>query len=116
METFKEFTFEAAHRSPPFEGLHGHSFKVQVFLTGERHPVYGWSHNLYDVDLELKKLRKQLDHTYLNDIEGLAYTTLENVTHWIWCQLNSSLTGVTRVILSRGRDGDVEGCICTSAG
>ena len=114
METFKEFAFEAAHRSPPFEGLHGHSFKVQVFMQGERDPVYGWSHNLYEVDEILNAVRQQLDHKYLNDIEGLSYATLENVTHWIWNQLEPKLVGLSRVVLSRGRDGQVEGCICSA--
>jgi 6-pyruvoyltetrahydropterin/6-carboxytetrahydropterin synthase len=113
METFSEFTFEAAHRSPPFEGLHGHSFKVQVFMTGERDPIYGWSHNLYDVKQICAELKKKVDHKYLNDIDGLAYPTLENVACWIWEQLDRTLPGLTRVILSRGRDGDAEGCIFT---
>lgn len=113
METFKEFTFEAAHRNLPFEGLHGHSFKVQVFMQGDRHPVYGWSHNLYEVDETLSAIRQQLDHKYLNELDGLEVPTLENVTHWIWDRLEPTLTGLTRVVLSRGRDGQVEGCICS---
>src|SRR3978361_302967 len=111
METFKEFTFEAAHRSPPFEGLHGHSFKVQVFMRGERDPVYGWSHKLYAVDAGVSAVRAQLHHKYLKDVEGLRYATLENVTHWIRDQLQPKLAGLTRVVLTRGRDGQVEGCV-----
>ncbi|TIM67488.1 MAG: 6-carboxytetrahydropterin synthase, partial [Mesorhizobium sp.] len=26
VETYKEFTFEAAHQLQPFSGLHGHTF------------------------------------------------------------------------------------------
>lgn len=116
METFKEFTFEAAHRSPPFEGLHGHSFKVQVVMRGTPDPVFGWSHNLYEVDKPLKEVRARLDHTYLNDIEGLAYPTLENVTRWIWGELHGRIDGLSRVVLTRGRDGDVEGCSYSGQG
>src|SRR3978361_1540184 len=111
METFKEFTFEAAHRSPPFEGLHGHSFKVQVFLQGDGDQLYGCLHNLYEVDGVLSAVRQQLDHKYLNDVEGLPYATLENIAHWIRDQLQSKLPGLTRVVLTRGRDGQVEGCV-----
>lgn len=110
METFKEFTFEAAHRSPPFEGLHGHSFKVRLVFVGEPHPTFGWSHNLYDVEKQISELRSHLDHKYLNDIEGLSYPTLENVTSWIFKELHSRIAGLVRVELSRGRDGDAEGC------
>lgn len=112
METFKEFTFEAAHRSPPFEGLHGHSFKVQIVLQGEPHPTFGWSHNLYEVDKQITQVRGTLDHAYLNDIEGLPFPTLENVTKWLFHQLDDRIDGLVRVTLSRGRDGDAEGCTC----
>ena len=52
-----------------------------------------------------------LDHRYLNDVSGLEVPTLENLTRWIWHQLDSSLTGVDRVEVSRGQSGSVEGCI-----
>jgi 6-pyruvoyltetrahydropterin/6-carboxytetrahydropterin synthase len=48
MAIFKEFVFEAAHRLPNVpEGhkcarLHGHSFTVQIFVSGEVAPSTGW--------------------------------------------------------------------------
>ena len=30
LELLKEFTFEAAHRIPPYSDLHGHSFVVEI--------------------------------------------------------------------------------------
>ncbi len=111
METFKEFTFDAAHSSPPFEGLHGHTFTARVYLTGEPDPVYGWSHNLYDVDAIFAEVRSRIDHKYLNDVDGLAYPTLENLARWIWEQLNDRIEGVDRVILTRGSPGQTEGCV-----
>src|SRR5712691_9466787 len=45
-EIFKEFTFEAAHQlavnvgdGHPYARLHGHSFKVEIFLRGEADPM-----------------------------------------------------------------------------
>lgn len=110
IETLKEFTFEAAHQLPPFSGLHGHSFLVQVFLRGEPDPVYGWSHNLYEVEKVVEKVRLKVDHTYLNDIEGLKHPSLENVARWIWTQLANDLDGLDRVVVRRGPDGLAEGC------
>ncbi|SUE44995.1 6-pyruvoyl trahydropterin synthase family protein [Roseomonas gilardii] len=110
IETLKEFTFEAAHQLPPFSGLHGHSFLVQVFLRGEPDPVYGWSHNLYEVEKVVEKVRLKVDHTYLNDIEGLEHPSLENVARWIWNQLAGDLDGLDRVMVRRGPDGLAEGC------
>jgi len=110
MLTFKEFTFDAAHSSPPFEGLHGHTFTVRVSLTGEAHPVYGWSHNLYDVESAFEQVRSEVDHRYLNDVEGLPYPTLENLARWIWTQLDRRLHGVDQVVITRGTPGQMEGC------
>ena len=110
-ETFLEFTFEAAHQTPPFSGLHGHSFYARVYLRGEPDPVFGWSHNLYDVEPLVDRVRQELDHKYLNDIDGLQVPTLENLTRWIWERLSRSIDGVDRVVVSRGPDGSAEGCV-----
>src|SRR3712207_156377 len=88
-ETFCEFSFEAAHQTPPHSGLHGHSFLVRVTLKGPRHPVFGWSHNLHEVEPVIEQIRGELDHRYLNEIEGLSVPTLENVARWIWDRLGA---------------------------
>jgi 6-pyruvoyltetrahydropterin/6-carboxytetrahydropterin synthase len=111
METYKEFTFEAAHRTAPFEGLHGHSFRVRVVMTGAVDPIFGWSHNLYAVDKSINGARKLLDHKYLNDVEGLSVPTIENVAIWLWRHLGDRLAGIDRVEVSRGSEGHAEGCI-----
>ncbi len=110
LETFVEFTFEAAHQVPPYSGLHGHTFKVVVYLTGQPDPVFGWSHNLYDVESVIDATKQQLDHSYLNDIEGMPIPSLENVASWIWHRLDKELTGLDRVVVRRGLDGAGEGC------
>lgn len=110
LETFVEFTFEAAHQIPPHSGLHGHSFKVVVYLTGKPDRVFGWSHNLYDVEAAMASTRKLLDHSYLNDIEGLDVPSLENIASWIWHRLDRELPGLDRVLVRRGMDGAGEGC------
>jgi 6-pyruvoyltetrahydropterin/6-carboxytetrahydropterin synthase len=109
LETFSEFTFDAAHKTTPDTPLHGHTFKVKVVLTGQPDPVFGWSHDLLKVAPVLEVTRKQLDHTYLNDIEGLEIPTLENVARWIWQRLSASISGVDRVEVRRGTDGSAEG-------
>ena len=109
-QTLKEFGFEAAHQTPPHSELHGHSFRVEVALTGTPDPVFGWSHNLDEVEPVIDAVRRELDHRYLNDIEGLSVPTLENVARWIWQRLNTRLDGLERVVVRRGQPGVSEAC------
>ncbi|WP_274424591.1 6-carboxytetrahydropterin synthase [Chelativorans sp. YIM 93263] len=111
VETFTEFTFEAAHELKPHEGLHGHSFKVRIHLTGEPDPTFGWPANLYEVEKHVSVVRKRLDHSFLNEIEGLSVPSLENVAGWIWKELESKVSTLSHVVVSRGVDGQAEGCI-----
>lgn len=110
-QTIKEFGFEAAHQTPPFSGLHGHSFRVEVVLGGDPVPMFGWSHNLDEIEPVIDAVRRELDHRYLNDIEGLSVPTLENVARWIWHRLASQLQGLERVVVRRGQPGHSEGCV-----
>lgn len=109
VQTFKEFTFEAAHALPPFSPLHGHTFRVEVALSGEPDPVYGWSHNLFDVEAAVEAVRGDLDHKYLNDVDGLSAPTLENVARWVFERLDARLPGLEGVTVRRGAAGHSEG-------
>jgi len=110
VETFKQFTFEAAHQTPPFSGLHGHTFLVCLYLRGEPDPVYGWSHNLDDVEDVITTVKRKIDHKYLNDVEGLEVPTLENLTRWLFNEFSSVLPGIDRIAVQRGTPGQTEGC------
>jgi len=110
IETFREFTFEAAHQLPPYSGLHGHSFKVQVVFVGDPNPVYGWATSLTDIDDHIDRLQEELDEKYLNDISGLEVPSLENISRWIFDRLAKSVPNIDRIVLSRGAGGRAEGC------
>lgn len=115
IEMFTEFTFEAAHKTTPDTPLHGHTFKVKVVLTGEPHPVFGWSHDLLEVEPVISAIRRRVDHSYLNDIEGLEIPTLENVAGWLCRHLDQKIPGVDRVEVRRGLDGAGEGVVFRNA-
>jgi len=103
MEIFKEFTFEAAHRLPNVpEGhkcarLHGHSFRVRVWVSGELDERFGWVMDFADIKAAAKPVIARLDHYYLNEIEGLENPTSEYVARWIWARLKPALVGLSRV-------------------
>ncbi|TXD41755.1 6-carboxytetrahydropterin synthase QueD [Lujinxingia vulgaris] len=91
VELVKEFRFEAAHRLPNVpEGhkcqrLHGHSYRVTVTVRGEVDPQMGWLLDYGDIKAAVKPLIvEQLDHYYLNEIEGLENPTSEVLAGWMW--------------------------------
>jgi 6-pyruvoyltetrahydropterin/6-carboxytetrahydropterin synthase len=115
IEIFKEFTFEAAHQlavnvpaGHPYSRVHGHSFTVQIFLKGDPDPTTHWLTDFAEIERQIKVLHEELDHRYLNDIEGLEIPTLENITRWIWKKTHNALPGLDRVLVRRGTCG--EGC------
>jgi 6-pyruvoyltetrahydropterin/6-carboxytetrahydropterin synthase len=89
MEIFKVFTCEAAHRLPYVpEGhkcgrLHGHSFQIEVWIEGPMADETGWVMDFADITQAFKSVYDQLDHHYLNEIEGLFNPTSENLARWV---------------------------------
>ncbi len=114
MEIFREFTFEAAHRLPhvPPEHkcarLHGHSFRVAVHVEGPVGEESGWVMDFADIKEAMRPLLEVLDHTYLNEIDGLSNPTSEELARWIWRRLRPSLPGLSRVVV---RETCTSGCI-----
>ena len=103
MEIWREFTFEAAHLLPNVpEGhkcrrLHGHSYRVKVFVEGDLDPELGWVIDFADIKQAFKPIWQQLDHYYLNDIEGLENPTAEVIAKWIWQRLAPSLPNLSEI-------------------
>ena len=105
MIIWKEFTFEAAHRLPNVPAdhkcarLHGHSFRVAVHVRGDLHPQLGWVRDFADLGEAWAPLHDQLDHRYLNEIEGLENPTSEVLAQWIWVRLAPKLEGLARIVV-----------------
>ena len=114
MEIFKEFTFEAAHRLPNLPAghkctrLHGHSFRVAVHVTGPVAEREGWVMDFADIKSAFQPIKDQLDHYYLNEIEGLENPTSEVLARWIWTRLAPRLPGLSQLVV---RETCTSGCI-----
>jgi 6-pyruvoyltetrahydropterin/6-carboxytetrahydropterin synthase len=105
MRIFKVFQIEAAHRLPNVPPghkcarLHGHSFRVEVHVAGEPDAHSGWVMDFADVKSAFAPLFEQLDHHYLNDIEGLENPTSETLARWIFQRLAPRLPGLDEVVV-----------------
>ena len=106
MEIYKEFTFEAAHRLPNAPAghkcarLHGHSFRVRVYVRGPVDPRSGWVMDFAEIKTAVKPLIDGLDHYYSNDIEGLENPTSEVLARWMWRRLRPTLPQLSRILIN----------------
>lgn len=116
MDVFRVFQIEAAHRLPNVpEGhkcgrIHGHSFRIEVHVCGEVGELTGWVMDFADLRRAFQPLFDQLDHRYLNDIEGLENPTSENLSRWIWQRLRDRLPGLGKIVVQETCNA---GCIYT---
>lgn len=116
MEIFKKFTIEAAHRLPNLpeqhkcRRLHGHSFGIEIHVSGPLTPKEGWIMDFADLTRAFQPLYDQLDHHYLNDIPGLENPTSEMLAQWIWRRLKPLLPLLSKVVV---RETCTAGCIYT---
>jgi 6-pyruvoyltetrahydropterin/6-carboxytetrahydropterin synthase len=106
MELRKSYQFEAAHLLPQVPAthkcrrLHGHSFKVEIVVTGECDPQAGWVMDYGEISAAFKPILEQLDHHYLNEIPGLENPTSEMLCAWIWKQLKPKLPLLTAIVVA----------------
>ena len=119
MQIFKEFTIEAAHRLPHVPQdhkcarLHGHSFKIEVYVRGPVQQKPGWIIDFAEIKDAFLPIHEQLDHRFLNEVDGLANPTSENLCRWIWDRLQPHLPLLSRVVV---RETCTTGCIYEGEG
>ena len=113
-ELSQRFYFEAAHtlRRAAETGevessrrIHGHTYQAELTLAGapdER----GMVMDLGLLRAEIAGLREQLDHRFLDEIEGLGPATLENLCRFIAEKAGPKLPALVRVAVWREASGD----------
>ena len=102
MKLFKDFSFEAAHKLPlvpsdhKCSNLHGHSFRVKVCVDGPVNEM-GWVMDFSEIKKTCEPYIEHLDHSYLNEIDGLENPTSENIAIWLWDRLIKTLPQLSSV-------------------
>lgn len=94
-ELMIETEFAAAHQLKEIRGgceqLHGHTWKVQVFVKGERLGPSGILVDFRSMKRIVKKWTAHLDHHYLNEVLGSTNPTTENIAKYLFQRLKKEI-------------------------
>ncbi len=114
MEIFNRYHLESARRLPklpvdhPCSRVHGHSFQVEIHVSGPLDPDMDWVVDFAELDAAFSPIHAQLDHHYLNDIPGLENPTTERMAQWIWQKLKPGLPGLSKIVIQETQQ---SGCV-----
>ncbi len=94
-ELMVETEFAAAHQLKEARGgcekLHGHTWKVQVFVKGEKLDQHGILVDFRAMKKLVKKWIAHLDHHYLNEVLGSTNPTTENIARYLFQKLEKEI-------------------------
>jgi 6-pyruvoyltetrahydropterin/6-carboxytetrahydropterin synthase len=86
-----ETTFDAAHNilasNGKCERLHGHTWKIELFVIGEKTESTGMVIDFSVLKASLQELAEKLDHTYLNELTEIGNPTSENIAKYAFDHL-----------------------------
>lgn len=90
-------SFSAAHRLENFygkcEALHGHNWKVEVFLKGDKLNDTGLLQDFGVVKAHTRELLEEIDHKYLNELPAFSQQnpSSENLARFLFQRLGAVL-------------------------
>lgn len=97
-EVSVEQTFAAAHALRHYKGacenLHGHNFKVEVTIQGERLDEAGMLVDFIDVKELMREVMSRLDHQNLNEVppfDEAKNPSAENIAEYFFCHMTEGL-------------------------
>ena len=96
-EVSVEHTFAAGHALRHYKGkcenVHGHNYKVQVIVEGERLDSIGLLVDFLEIKKLLRAACERLDHQYLNDVApfDVLNPSAENMAKYFYDRISSEL-------------------------
>ncbi|MDZ4723571.1 MAG: 6-carboxytetrahydropterin synthase QueD [candidate division Zixibacteria bacterium] len=110
----KEFRFEASHRldhlppSHPCYNLHGHSYRVLIQVHGKVDETTGFLIDYADIKRIVDPIVSRLDHTHLNNVDGLSITSTEFIARWLWERIKPNLAILSKIIIEETQSSSCE--------
>tara|TARA_B100000586_G_C20015065_1_gene386445 strand:+ start:545 stop:850 length:306 start_codon:yes stop_codon:yes gene_type:complete len=73
--------------------MHGHNWKVEIEVSGDKLNNIGMVMDFKDIKNSAKKIGKNLDHRYLNDLEYFKTMnpTAENIAEYFYIELSKTI-------------------------
>ena len=96
-EVSVEQTFAAGHALRDYKGkcenVHGHNFKVQVVIEGERLDGTGMLVDFIDVKDKMREVIARLDHQFLNEVPpfDVKNPSAENIAEYFCVEMTGGL-------------------------
>lgn len=100
-EISAETTFAASHQlrdyKAPLEPLHGHNFRVEVFVVSDSLPETGYVVDFLELESMVKDVVAPYDHRHMNDLPPFdeLNPTTENMARFFFDELAKKLPGGT---------------------
>ncbi len=101
---YRELYFSSAHNLRNYNGkcesIHGHNWKVRLYLSREELDTSGFVMDFKEVDIILKKITDKIDHKNLNDISPFdkLNPTAENIARYIFDNAVKEVTAISSEI------------------
>ena len=89
--------FAAAHQltmvGAKCENMHGHNWKIEVFVSGEKTDGAGVLVDFGIVKKNVREIMSMLDHKYLNELEPFKHTqpSSENIAYFVAIELQKRI-------------------------
>ena len=102
-EVSVEETFAAGHALRGYKGkcenVHGHNYRVQVTVRGERLNATGLLVDFGDLKKSLRAVVARLDHFFLNDVPPFTELnpSAENIARYFYDELSQGLEDGARI-------------------
>lgn len=96
-EVSVEQTFAAGHALRNYKGrcenVHGHNFRVQVTIEGERLDETGLLVDFLDVKKSMNDVVARIDHQFLNEVPpfDVKNPSAENIAEYFYLELSGGL-------------------------
>lgn len=102
--------FDAAHQLNDYEGkcarIHGHTWKVEVYIQVEEIQPNGISIDFYDIKSYLREFLP--DHQLINDYLDMKYPTAENLIQYFYTEIKKKFPGLIKIVLWETENNGVE--------